>query len=739
MSSQSQLDSVTQLDPVTFEVIRHRLWAINDDQAMIAARLSGSPVVYEALDFNAGLMTADGRGLYTGIYIIQHAATIDVFVRNVLAQWAPDKIADGDMFFTNDPWSGALHANDGILAAPIFYDGRIVAWSGIVMHDNDVGSPVPGSFAVGATDRFGEAPLFPPIKMVEDFELLPDVERAYLYNHRSAELNALNLRARLASLKITRRRIHELIDEYGLEAFLAAQDEIVDYVERVVRRRLLEIPDGSWFDQIYHDHDGTQNEIYPMCCRVTKDGDRLIVDMTGTAEQAPGAINCARPAMEGAVIGVFLTCLCYDLPWAVEAGRRIIEIRAEEGTLNNATSPAGVSMASIMATLSTQDVVAAAFAKMLMASDRYRSEAQAIWCPGINCPVMAGLDRHGEPFTSIFMDCCGGGGGARSFTDGIDTGGIFHSMSSTIPNVETTESRTPVLQIYRRERRDSCGHGRYRGGVGIEFAVVPHKNPIPVVNVTLASGVAQPEGHGLSGGTPSAVTSNIVYRASNVHELFRQGRVPTSRDELETGQVDALQAKDHTLLDGSDVMVSVVTGGGGFGDPLRRDPGAVALDVRHGLVSAEIGRDVYGVVLGEAGVDDEDTRATREEIRATRLRDGALQDGAGPAAKLEGGVVLHHVADTVEAVEDSGRRSLRCSECHHRFCAYDEDHKRASSMRELPIAATTPELNRFGQVETFVLREYSCPGCGTAIAMDVQRREEPILDESTLYAPGRPA
>ena len=725
---------MSALDPVTFEVIRHRLWAINDDQAMIAARLSGSPVVYEALDFNAALMTADGRGLYCGIYIIHHAATIDVFVRHVLDDWPADEIRDGDMFFSNDPWWGALHANDGILAAPIFHEGRIVAWSGIVMHDNDVGSPVPGSFAVGAADRFGEAPLFPAIKLVENFELRRDLERAYLRNHRTPELNALNLGARLASLKITRRRIHELIAEYGIEAFLTSQEEIVDYVERVVRRRLREIPDGTWFEQIYHDHDGINDAIYPMCCRLTKEGDRLVVDMAGTAKQAPGAINCARAAMEGAVLGVFLTFLCYDLPWAVEAGRRIVEIRSEEGTLNNATSPAGVSMASIMATLSTQDVTSNAFAKMLMASDAYRSEAQANWSPGINCPVMAGLDRHGDPFTSVFMDCCGGGGGARTFADGIDTGGILHSMSSTIPNVETTESRTPVLQVYRRERRDSAGHGRFRGGVGIEFGLVPHKNPVPIVSVTLASGVSQPEGHGLSGGGPAAVKSNVVYRGSNARELFAAGRVPTAAGDVEAERVDVLQAKDHTTLDGGDFLVTVVNGGGGFGDPLRREPAAVARDVEQGLVSAEIARSVYGVVLADGAVDAAATATARDEVRATRLRDGRAPGAAG--VPVEGGEVLHRVADTVEAVRlESGEDVLRCTECRHRFGAYGEDHKRASSMRELPITATS-ELNALGRVDAFVLREFCCPGCGTAVAVDVQLREEAILDESSLHAPG---
>jgi N-methylhydantoinase B len=337
--------SLAGLDPVTFEVIRHRLWAINDDQGRMAARLSGSFIVFEGYDFNAALVTADGRGLYCGMYILQHGATIDEFVRRILREWPADQIREGDMFFTNDPWWGALHANDGILVMPIFHRGELVAWSGIAMHDDDVGSQVPGSFVAGAHDRFGEAPLFPGVRMVEGFAPRPDVLRAYLRNSRVPEHNALNMRARVAALGTTYERITELIAQYGLEAFQAAQEGIIEYVERVVRGRLREIPDGSWFGQIYHDHDGTNDVIYRMCCRITKTDDRLLFDLRGTSPQAPGPINCARAAMEGAISGVILTFLCYDLPWAIGALRNVMEIISEPGTLNNAVEPAAVSMA----------------------------------------------------------------------------------------------------------------------------------------------------------------------------------------------------------------------------------------------------------------------------------------------------------------------------------------------------------------------------------------------------------
>jgi N-methylhydantoinase B/oxoprolinase/acetone carboxylase alpha subunit len=721
------------LDPVTFEVIRHRLWAINDDQARMAARLSGSFIVYEGYDFNAALVTADGRGLYCGVYILQHGATIDEFVRKVIADWSPEEIRPGDMFFTNDPWWGALHANDGILVMPIFWEGELVCWSGIVMHDDDVGSPVPGSFVSGAADRFGEAPLFPAIRMVEGFEPLRDIERAYLRGSRTSELNALNMRARVAALRMTYQRVEELIGEYGLDAFFAAQDGIIDYVERVVRSRLREIPDGDWYSMGYHDHDGNDNLMYPICVRVIKRGDQLVVDLTGTSPQAPGSINCARPCMEGAIMGVILTFLCYDLPWAIAGLRSIVEIISQEGTLNNALSPAGVSMGSTMAPLSTQDVAAQAFAKMLLCSERYRGEAQANWTPGVNGSLLIAPNPHGEPFVGAITDFFSGGGGARTFGDGIDSGGIFHSMASRMANAETVESRVPVLQVYRRELEDAGGPGRFRGGVAVEFATVPHKLPIrPAGLNNVGSGVSVPAGRGLSGASPGAAARNFVLRGCNLDELFAAGRIPLSAEEVDAREVDVVAAKSFTTLDEGDLLVGVLASGAGFGDALRREPASVARDVGEGLVSEGAARSVYGVVLAGEESDEAATAALRERLRAERLSLGRAVEGDAGGGTIDGGVILHPVSDSVEAVERDGERSLRCSICHYRLGPYEHDHKRSALMRERPLTDITRH-NRLC-LEDFVLREFYCPGCATALAADVQLRDDPIMDETKLAA-----
>jgi N-methylhydantoinase B len=568
--------------------------------------------------------------------------------------------------------------------------------------------------------------------MVENFEPRLDVERAYLRNSRVPEHNALNMRARVAALRMTHQRICELIDEHGLDAYLAAQDGIIDYVERVVRSRLREIPDGEWYSMGYHDHDGNENRMYPICVRMIKRGDRLTVDLTGTSPQAPGSINCAKPCMEGAILGVVLTFLCYDIPWAIAALRNIVEIVSEPGTLNNALSPAGVSMGSTMAPLSTQDVAAQAMAKMMLCSERYREEAQGNWTPGVNGSLLIAGNPEGEPFVGAITDFFSGGGGARTFADGLDSGGIFHSMASQMANVETVESRVPVLQVYRRELADAGGPGRFRGGVAVEFATVPHKMPIrPAGLNTIGSGVSVPAGRGLSGAGPGAAARNRILRGSNLAELFAAGRVPLHADEIEAREVDVIECKSFSTIDEGDVLVGVLASGAGYGDPLRRDGAAVARDVAEGLVGTGCARSVYGVVLaGDGSADEDATAALRGRLREQRLAEGRHVDGDAGGGTLEDATVLHPVSDTVEAVVQDGERSLRCALCHYRYGPYEHDHKRSALMRERALTEVSP--HNVDCLDDFVLREFCCPGCGTALAADVQLREDPVIDESRL-------
>lgn len=719
--------SAATLDAVTFEVIRHRLWAINDDQGRMAARLSASTTVYELNDFNAAILTADGRGVCSGAYLMNHATTVQSFIGLLLQRFDLADIHEGDLFYTNDPWCGALHANDGLLALPIFDGDRLVAWSCIVMHDDDVGSPVPSSLVVGATDRFGEAPIFPIFKLGNDFAPREDLMATLLRNSRIPLSNEQNMRARVAALRTAHARIRELIDEYGGDTFVAALEELVAYVVRILRARLREIPDGSWYAQTYHDHDSITDDVHPICVRLTKRGEHLYFDTAGTAPQTPGPVNCTRLCLEGSILGSLLVTLCCDLPWVCGAVREVFDLHAEEGTINTATGAAAVSLGSFMATFSTNDAVASVIARMLLTSSRYRVEAQAGWCGGMSGAAFAVPDANGELTINLALDALGGGGGARTFCDGIDSGGLMESPATRITNVEVFESRAPMLHLYRRESTDSGGPGRFRGGAGLEYAVMPHKAGGPASMATMSAGLAMPAGLALAGGLPSPAATVHLLRGSDVRAQFRRGVVPVGREAIAAVAQEVQAAKARTDAGPDDVYIAIVAGGSGYGDPLRRDPEAVASDVVAGLVSPHAARDAYGVVVSPEGVVDAAATGDVRRAAVARRRVHATVDKVTDESSAAA-VLLHPVADAVEAVQTDDGRALRCTVCHHVYGDYAVDYKAVAAMRERELVEVNPQ-NQHCSAD-FVLSEFSCPGCGTAVANDVQLRSEAVRGES---------
>jgi N-methylhydantoinase B len=723
-----------KVDPVTFEVLRHRLWAINDEQGAIAARISGSPAIYETFDFNIGILTAAGKGVFTGVYIGHHAIPLEIVVKSVREKFGED-IQDGDMFFTNDPWCGALHANDGVLAAPVFWENEIICWTAIVMHDMDVGGPVAGSWVVGARETFEEAPLYPPIKIVRQDTLQNDIYSILRRNCRIPEKNYLNMKARVSSQIMTRRRLYEIIREYGRDTFINLLEQVINHTNFVVKSRLREIPDGSWWEYGYLDHNGITNQVYKLVVKLTKKGTRLTFDFTGTDKQATGSINCTFSGLRGGVLGPLLAMLCYDLPWSTGALEDIVEIISEEGTINNATFPAGCSMASLQGAHATQHVAANAIAKMLCCSRAYKEEAQACWQPYLTGIFTSGLDPRGQSYVDGFPDGGAGGGGARTFSDGIECGGMIHSLRAAIPNVETNEYVQPILQIYRRYCPDTSGHGMYRGGVGLEFAYTPLGTSKPLTCVYVSAGVSAPSGRGLFGGYPSSINANIVLRKSNILELFKKGVIPTSMDEIQPAATEILHAKANIQIVSGDVAVTMEAGGGGYGDPLKRDPELVRRDVVNGLVSLDVAKRVHGVVFRNArmSVDKAKTARLREEILAKRKERKAMRE-KDIIEKLKAQGIEYKDLKTTQVVSDflevrvpesrQGSPVIFCSSCGTPICSTSENMREYMSRSQpVPINFLSP-VNDFCADPSFSMIEYSCTDCGTLLSVDIVRKEE---------------
>jgi len=724
-------------DLVTFEVLRHRLWEINDEMGLLAERISGSPAVYESGDFNCAILTPDGRGLFAGVYVIRMASALDLVVQDVLRRFGGD-IADGDVFLTNDPWAGALHAMDAAVVAPVFADGELVAWTGIVMHELDVGGPRPGSWSVGARDAFAECPLLPPVKLVDGGVLRPDVEQAFLRNSRTPEINALNLRAKIASQLTTRERLLDIVREYGRDTFLSIQDQILEYVRATVRQRIASLPDGTFHATRLWDHDGNTDRIYRLKLTLRKAGDQLEFDFRGTDAQAAGPINCAYSGLVGGILQVLFPLLCFDVPWSHGAVWDCIDVVSAPGTLNNALHPAATSMATVNACQATGDLVWEAMARLYGCSPELREEVIALGYGGVNMGVLAGRRADGTSFVNLFTDSVGGGG-ARSFADGVDTSGNLLAPAYAIPNVERIESLVPVLYVYRRQLADTGGPGRYRGGVGLEFMITPHGTDEPMEAVFFSSGCSQPLSKGVFGGFPGPVQRNRLLREVDLRRQFAQGVVPTSVGDVGCASIDVMDAKDTSVLGPSDSWVNYCSGGGGLGDPLARPFELIADDVALGLCTAAEASARYGVVFGPGGsVDEAASTARRAAARRDRLAGARAPRREPPGIEPVPGAPVRAVGDSLEIVVAAGRHHFGCASCHGVLGPVDEDVRSAMPVLETGLAGLMP-LNRLAGPDRVTVWVYCCPHCGAALSTDVHLAgTDEVVLEMSLRRPASP-
>ncbi|MDB5452997.1 MAG: hypothetical protein JWO33_1575 [Caulobacteraceae bacterium] len=714
------------VDLVTYEVLRHRLWMINDEQANVAMQVSGSPVVYETKDLSSALMNPDGDGLFVSAHASRLALCTQYVAKTVIERFAGQPIRPGDAFITNDPWAGAIHQNDVAMVAPMFWQDTLVGWTGLVMHEMDVGGATPGGLSSGTADVFAEGPLIPPVKIVENWLLRPDLEAWAIRNSRTPLLNGLNLRGRLAACRRTQERFTQICARYGADALLAVQSEMIDRTREAIRKRIAALPDGAWRAETLLDHNGVDDIAYRVALTLSKQGERLIFDFEGTDPQAAGGINCTEIGLESGVVGSALTMLCYDLPWSTGALRPLLEVRSQPGTINNATHPAGVSHGTVAASRATAHVALAALSKLCaLSSGGLASQVEANWTAGYQGMTLNGVDKEGEPFTGVTLDQPGGGG-ARIGSDGLDTGGVPGGPTFGTTNVETYEKIYPLLYLYRRQAVDSGGAGRFRGGVGTELVVTPHKLAAPLSVTVVSHGAKQPEAGGLFGGFPGSVQVRLLMTETSALEQFKAGATPNDISKEFVRSATRLPAKARLGLREGEALLFVRGGGGGVGDPLERPIPAVVADVQSGLVSKEIALTLYGVpVAGDAGTLDERTRHQRDLIRAGR---GGASPGAAPGAGVEAfNLDGRSEITTAYAVEVSASATLiRCRGCGLQLAHSPADPKVCLEETKSPIALASP-WNVYGDTEHVELRQYACPRCHRLAGVDARRVEDETL------------
>lgn len=709
------------IDPVTFEVIWHRLLDTTEEMGIKYMRTSGSPVLVGAYDASTGITLPDGELVAMGPYITTQAHVLRLIVRSVLKlRSSSPGIGPGDMFICNDPYLGATHQPDVATVAPVHYDGTLEAWVGASGHWIDIGGPEPGGFNMNARTVFDEGLRIPPIRLVESGTVSEELVELIMNQVRDP-LSELDLRGQVVANHAGRERILALFDEFGPDMVGGVMREGIDHVERRLRARLQQLPDGVWREVQVLDHDGHGSNLRKIVCTLFKTGEEITFDFTGSDPEVEGFANCAFGGLRAATLSAVCIMLAYDMAWN-DGVARCVQIVAPRRTVVTAEYPTPVSMSTISAIIVTLNLIFGTLSKMLLASPPHHDEVMANWCGASLGVSIIGPNDRGImtvlPESSHFAAGCG----ARTYRDGVDTGGIIINTTANIPSIEATESEYPVMYLFRRQLRDSGGPGRYRGGMAAGVAMIPYNTGGVLESSFSGVGGEFPNAFGLGGGLPGATARYIRFMdAGPVAEFARQDRFP--RDET-----DIRGSKQVTPINSSHARFAETTveyhnwqGGGGYGDPLDREPQSVLVDVRNGAVSPEAAAHIFGVVIRGDRLDDDATGRRRAEIRQERLANSARWKPRAaeyeiPCPPSSAAGVLRY-GDIVEF--DFEADLVRCLACGTEISNATDDFLTGCLVEETATDVAGPVRGSDYQTEGIVLRRYYCPGCGRQLEASV--------------------
>ena len=597
-----------QVDPIVLQIVEGTLNSIEAEIEYAIERTARSPMIREAHDYRVGLFDRHCRKLTGRSYSAMPNA--------VVRDFPLETMRPGDVFLMNDTYltEGSIgHLPDMCSTVPVFHDGQVVALIQAFGHHDDIGGRVPGSMPGTATSVFEEGLAIPPIKLYSEGARNEAVFAIIKRNTRVPEMLAADLDSEVRACIMGAQRMAELFDRFGTEIVEACFQAILDKCSTIFSGELLpKIADGEYVWEDYVEHDGVSApRLHKLALKMVKRGARITLDFTGTDPQSPGPINWPADYADGAFLIKWIAPILRNL---ADTPERAAEIHVNEGvcevfdivfppkgTLITPVWPAATNARSFVL-LRCLGLLAGVVAQAV--DGRMPADQETIRYTGF-----FGTDADGKPFLS--REVLGGGSGGRYYADGNDA--IHIVPDSRNQPAEFTETRFPLLVEKLALRADSGGAGKRRGGLGYEKhyrALVDCRTIVTADRVRLGC-------YGVNGGKagqPFCVTVDIEGSPRDLG-----------------GLVDG-----EAVLAGQVVRVCT-TGGGGWGDPLEREPELVLQDVIDGKVSAQAAHDHYGIALRPVGsdvdIDPVATSALRERLRAARGEDFVMIDrGPGYAA-----------------------------------------------------------------------------------------------------------
>ena len=573
------------IDPITLSVIQAGLQQVCDEMDLTFSRAAFSPVIAEANDRSDGIYSAtDGALIAQGnMGLPVFVGTMQYSTRVLIEGIAEGLVAapkPGDIYIVNDPYLGGTHLMDVRFAMPYYRDGKIFCWLSNTGHWPDTGGAVPGGFSASATSVEQEGLRLPPVRLFKEGELDWEIYRIICSNIRVADQRIGDVQAQAAALKVGAARLDELLGRYGDDTVADAITELRARAAQQMRSYLSEIPEGTHRASAWIDSDGVVDEPLEIRLAVTRDGMDVTFDLAGSSPPCMGPMNSVLATTLSSVY-LAMRHIFPEVP--ISAGAfEPLHVTGYEGTFLDAQYPRPVSGCAAEV---SQRIAEAVFAALAPALPDRVTAAPA----GSSGNFALGGHDPEKQRDFVMYQISGGGYGGNADHDGLSNGCSTIGISKA-PPVEIMEAQFPVLYHHYALHEGSGGAGLHRGGFGLDYAVELRRGQA-TASFVMDHGRTGPQG--ALGGTDGTVNKVRVIRGGEVH-------IPPH-----------LSKEQDIPLAPGDVVHVRTPGGGGYGDPFRRAPAAVAEDVRLGRYTEAAARELFGVVLAEGQPDLAATEALR--------------------------------------------------------------------------------------------------------------------------------
>ena len=599
------IKQTTQIDPVAFSIIASGFVNLVDEIVSSVRRSCMSLALWVG-DFSGSIMNADGDLVSQGTRDLSaHVGVLQPCTKAVIEDFGKENLRPGDVYVYNDPYRGGTHLPDMTFIRPVFWDGRLIAFAVTKGHWSDVGGSTPGSMDAMADEIYKEGLFMPPVKLIDQGVLRKDVEKLILSNLRLEEECAGDMRAQIQGTGTGEQRLHQMIEKYGLDTILAAFDECIDTSERQLTDEILNCPEGTWEAEDFLDYDPKYPERGPVRVHVkmtlTHSPPRILYDVRGSGPPTHAAMNATESSSLGALVAA--TKYIFPKPFLNVGWHRVISAIFPDSSVLNVRRPQACC-----------GETSGAYEKVIRAVIECWSQIkpERSFAGNFNVNYFLGGGRESRPGFGdkyfMFYHWHNGGWGGRFEKDGRDGGSPIFGAGLVAQSIEHMEKVWPIFIEKHTSLRDSMGAGKWRGGVGTEAILRIETEGGATMSYVCDRGKYGPGGPpGLFGGERAiheGVTKNIGKPNEKYLDVY-----------FSNVQVDEGETMHHYS-----------SGGGGYGDPLERDPKAVLEDVLDDFVSVERARTSYGVVINALDpdvlhyeVDQAATSKLRSEMRKNHL------------------------------------------------------------------------------------------------------------------------